>query len=355
MKTAFFLVSVLVFLNTGIYGQLSPIVLTESTLKIGGLSTEESYFGFTEGDQIVFDFNEINNKELKEIEIVELPSSSKFFEYKAININSKIINVTSTGIYKFRFYNSALGGRLCKFKIQRIPSSENTKSFNSNVYWKTLYDTSWHTVQEKYLISRDTSVIPVIPHRIERVHSQTSTNGLPNKTTLNFTLPANTISWSYYIGVGESAEAVFKQAEEKAAKSKSNLSAASGLASGIAYIDPTGSAALASLALKGLADFSIPEKADNIQYWFVRDFENAQLFMNAQQFYMFDKGDGPVCTKRITQPLLGTLYLCLLNDNLREGIDVHLRISAVTVNEKWGIRDINKFNVKTRKEPYLKN
>jgi len=36
----------------------------------------------SEGDQLVFNFQEVNGKELKEIEIIEFPSTSKFMDYK---------------------------------------------------------------------------------------------------------------------------------------------------------------------------------------------------------------------------------------------------------------------------------
>ena len=102
-----------------IFGQ-TTIDVAESTLKVSGMREEIFYYGFDEGDQILFNFEEINGKELKEIEITEYPTSTKFMDYKSIKITNKIINVTSKGIYKFRFTNSAISGRICKYKIQRI-------------------------------------------------------------------------------------------------------------------------------------------------------------------------------------------------------------------------------------------
>lgn len=112
--------------STKLFGQ-TIIDITENALKVGGLGEEVFYYGFTEGDQLIFNFQELNGKELKEVEIVELPSSSKFMDYKTSRIENKVLNVTRTGIYKFRFSNSALGGRICKVKIQRIPASDATK------------------------------------------------------------------------------------------------------------------------------------------------------------------------------------------------------------------------------------
>ena len=56
--------------------------VTEQTIKISGFKDKELYFGFASGDKIVFNFQEVDKKELKEVEIVEYPSNSKFSDYK---------------------------------------------------------------------------------------------------------------------------------------------------------------------------------------------------------------------------------------------------------------------------------
>lgn len=168
-----------------ILGQ-ATIDIAESTFKIAAFGQEVFYYGFCEGDQLVFNFEELNKKELKEIEITELPSSSKFMDYKTKKVENKTINITRTGIYKFRFANSAIGGRVCKFKIQRIPGSETNKNFNSSVYWKTIYDTTYNIEQEKYMVKSDTS-ISNLTEQVAKVHSQGNLNG--GRSSFNFTLP----------------------------------------------------------------------------------------------------------------------------------------------------------------------
>lgn len=330
------------------------ISISEGTLKVGGVSEEVLYFGLSEGDKLVFNFKEVKGKALKEIEIIELPGASKFFEYKSNSIKDKSIQIQNTGIYKLRLKNSAIGGRICQYKLARIPVDPNQK-FNTTVYWKEKRDTTYYTVQEDYLVSKDTAIVDILGHKVERVHSQTATNGRPNKSIVQVTLPEQTVSWSYYIGVGEDAEAIFQEAEEKAIKRKGQLQAGAQLARGLASGDPTGSLVLASVALSGLAELGVPDKADNVQYWLATDYDNAQLFMLDQSFYQFEKGNGPLSYKRMESPKTGTFYICLLNDNLMEGIDVHIRISAVTVRENWGKRPVRKFKVKTWEEPYLRN
>ena len=106
-------------LTFAVYGQ-TPIDVADNTLKIGAFDEEVFYYGFAEGDQLIFSFHEVNGKELKEVEIIEFPSSSKFMHYKTKKIENKTINITSTGIYKFRLSNSAMSGRICHIKIQLI-------------------------------------------------------------------------------------------------------------------------------------------------------------------------------------------------------------------------------------------
>jgi len=84
-------ICILTLLTSEIKSQ-TTINLAESTLKVNGLSDEEFYFGFAEGDQIVFNFKELRGKELKEIEIIELPSSSKFMDFKSKKIENKTTN-----------------------------------------------------------------------------------------------------------------------------------------------------------------------------------------------------------------------------------------------------------------------
>ena len=48
------------------YGQ-KPIDVAESSIKVGIKAEEEVYFGFAEGDKLIFSFEEANGKEMKEV------------------------------------------------------------------------------------------------------------------------------------------------------------------------------------------------------------------------------------------------------------------------------------------------
>src|SRR5688572_591380 len=190
------------FLSLMLFGSLSvftthgqkPVDVAESPIKVGIKGEEMVYYGFAEGDQLIFSFEEANGKEMKEVEIVEMPYSSKFMEYKTSKLENKTIKVPKTGIYKFRFANSALLPRVCKYKIQRIPAGPATQNFNTTVYVDEYYDTTYTNEVETF-IDRSDTVINNFQDRTIKVNPLTAPGS--SKVTFNFMLPENTIAWSY--------------------------------------------------------------------------------------------------------------------------------------------------------------
>ena len=149
----------------------TPIDVAENTMKISASGEQVFYYGFAEGDQLVFNFEEGDGKELKELEISFMPSTSIFMYYKTKKIENKVIQIRETGVYKFKFVNSNLfSGRVCKFKIQRIPGSDATKKFNTTVYNRVILDTSDADVQEKFMTRADTSCQDVMNQTVT-IHS----------------------------------------------------------------------------------------------------------------------------------------------------------------------------------------
>jgi hypothetical protein len=258
------LIAILVALCTySVQGQ-TPIDIAESTLKIPAFGEEVFYYGFAAGDILVFNFTEANGKELKEVEIQELPAAaSVFMDYKTKKISDKRLTISRTAVYKFRFSNAALGGRVCKFKVQRIPVSEGTRDFNSTVFWKVQNDTTYVPQQEQFLVKSDTVIVNVMD-QVSKVSSQSAINGTPNRTIVDFSLPEHTVKWSYFIGVGNQGRAAYEQAKDKLVEE-----AASTL-TGLPGYGP-----LAALALYGINTFSKAGGDDNVQYWFISDWQNA--------------------------------------------------------------------------------
>ena len=316
--------------------QLKPIDVAENTVKIGRFGEEIFYYGFAEGDKMIFSFSEANGKELKEIEIVELPSSSRFMDYKTTRIQNKTITINRTGIYKFRFANSAISGRVCRFKIQRIPASDVTMNFNTSVSWKTIYDTTYATESDIYLERSDTSVVNLVD-QVPKVSSKNAVNGNSNKTIVDFSLPKGTIGWSYYIGVGNEG----KQAYDKA--SNAFLSAGAQAVSRI-----PGYGVLAALALNGINYFLATQGRDNVKYWFITDWDNVLLFKNNRPFRQYKQGDVINDAHQMQAPQSGKVYLGLYNDNIRDAIEVTVKVTAIVVTEVWNTKPVQKMNVTSR-------
>ena len=340
MKEKILLSALFVLTNLMSISQEDRILVTETTVKIGGMGTEELYFGFEEGDQIIFNFEVVKGKDLKEIEIFEYPDASIFMDYKTQKINDKTININKRGIYKFSFKNSSAGVRICKVKIERIAESSENKNFNTTVYWKTLRDTNYYYVNEKYLINKDTAFINVASP-VVKVHSTTNLNG--NKSTFNFSLPKNTVSWSYYVGVDQAGQEAYEKATKELSEKATPL---------IAKIPGYGP--LAALALGSTSYISKLQRGEDIDFYIVEG-ENVNLFLRGQQFYYIKKGKVINDFGLLTSPLKGNLHFCLSNDNAVTGVTVTVKVVAVTVTENWGTQQVKKFKVNSWQSPYLKN
>jgi hypothetical protein len=320
----------------------TPIIVTESTLKIPALSEEVFYYGFAEGDQVIFSFQEVNGKELKEVEITEWPSSSKFMDYKTKSIPEKILEVSNTSVYKFRFSNTSLAGRVCKILIKRVPANPAREKFNTTVYWRTAYDTLRTPVTETYLEKSDT-IIQHVMDNVTKVSSQTAINGNPNKTIVDFDLPENTIAWSYYIGTGKKSSEVFEKAKDDF------VNTAAHTISNIPQYGP-----MAALALYGINAFSKIQGEDNVKYWFITDWQNVQQFMANTSFLQYKQGDVINDAAQMKAPLTGKVFLGLYNDNVAMAIEVIIKVTAVQVIQKWGTRTVDRITLTPHQEPYVK-
>ncbi len=352
MKILFALISSL-FIYLNAYSQnLEAIDVAEITLKIGAKSEENLYYGFAEGDQILFDFRELDGNELKEVEIMALPENSVLKDYETKSIAHKLLKVNQKGIYKFHFYNAALiKGRVCAIKIQRIPKNTASINFNTGIKWIETLDTTYELktetitnspekqVSRKKLTAVDTNIVSIID-RTERVASM-SKLGSSNAQHISIKLPQNqylsdanpwqqteVVSWAYSISVGGTGQAWYKNANEKAggkiaatiAKTAAGWAIKTGAVS-------TGYGALAILAIEGVSAFSNPPQGDNILF-------TLQTYVNST-LQTLDSGNSVAASGRITQQTQGEFTLKLENDNYIEGINVDVKIIAVTVTHKY--------------------
>ena len=338
MKNLFILIMMTIGLIPGrLYAQ-NPVMIVESTLKLGPFKEEVFHYGLATGDKLIFNFEEINKKELKEVEIMELPSSSKFMEYKTKKIVNKTIEIVNTGIYKFRFSNSLITPRVCKFSIQRIPADASTQDFNTTVYTRTLNDTTFALAEENYIDRTDT-VISNFQDRLVKPQMFTPSNGY--KSTFNFILPENTFAWSYYIYTNDEGKKIYADAIKSldANSSESNF----------LYYSP-----LAAVVFGENSYLNKLQSGKEITYWIVEG-ENADLFIKGEQFKYIKKGTAINDFSRMDFRK-GTLYFCFSKGTSTEPPDITVKITALHINEVLRLRTFNRIiKVQPKTELYLKN
>lgn len=305
--------------NLHTFGQ-DTIDVVEKSIKIGGLSRESEYYGFAEGDKVIFNLTVENKKDLKDITISEYPNSVKFADHTTDKVQNKVLYISRKGIYVFEYYNSNISGRVINIKIQRIPKSESTKFFNTNVKWVNKVDTTFTARENTYLVSSDTSIVDVIDSKV-RVHSQTNMDN-PNKTIVDFTIPTNTIKWTYWIGVGNEGLQAFQKDQANFSSSGTKI---------IGSINP-----LAGLAF-GLITMTHANVGENVKYCFMPTWEDVQQFKGGLSFRQFKNGN--VVTDfglmNYASNRNEKYYIGLENDNMIQGIDVNVKILAVVVNNKY--------------------
>ena len=316
------------------------IDVAESVVKVGIKGEEAVYYGFAEGDQLIFYFEETNGKEMKEVEILEMPANSRFMDIKTIKIENKTITIPRTAIYKFRFANSALLPRACKYKIQRIPASAATQKFNSTVYFDNYNDTAYTTEVETYIDKSDT-VINNFQERNVKVNPLTAPGS--SKTVFNFTLPENTVAWSYYIYADKAGQQVFMDAVKEL-----NANAGSVLEKFPKY-NP-----LAAVAVGANSHLTKLDTGQRIHYWIVEN-ENAELFQSGQQFRFVKKGGKVVNDFAKMEPGDRAFHFCLHNDYKDVQVTVTVKITAILINEKLASRSVRRMHITQRNGMHLRN
>ena len=300
------------------FGQ-DTLDVVQKKIKMSGVERITELYGFAEGDRVIFSLSVEGKKDLKDITISEYPNSVKFADHKTSKIENKVLNISREGVYSFDYYNSNISGRTVEIKIQRIPKSTQTKFFNTNVKWVNKVDTTYSAKQNTYIVKSDTSFVNIIDSKV-RVHSQTNANS--HRTIVDFTIPANTINWTYWIGVGNESQEAYKKDEDAFLKSASKL---------VGSVNP-----LAGLAI-GLFSMTQAKTGDNVFYYFLPTNEDAQKFNAGQEFKQFKNGNIVTDFGLMNYSSVNNqkYFLGLSNDNLMDGIDVNVKILAQVVKHQY--------------------
>ena len=336
------IINSMLFVATLCYGSINaqtPITVAETNFKLSILGEEFFYFGFAQGDQVMFSFEEQTGKDLKEVEIVELPSNSLYKEFKTNRIQNKILTVPRIGIYQFRFANSVLMQKTCKLKIQRIPANASTQNFNTTVYWRTVYDTTYRTAQQQAQTKESFKTVTLLPPTTYFL--EPNNVGAKPQVAVPISLPNFTAEWYYVYAV--------TKAKQNAESLKSSLQLASTLRQRIAE---RGDLSFASDSLP------FPTGSGSCRIYLL-DQSNQQLFETKGAFRHFKEGTrenaaaGLVKIKTASFP---NPYLGIRNPDPLTGIYVAIEaVAIIAPNDIGQPIEHQSVSIKARKEPYLKN
>lgn len=345
----------LIFLFLGGYltisGQAQQVIeVAHLSLRVAPGSTEELFYGFAEGDRVLLTVEETGGKAIKEVEVAVYPDQVKLLERETAGFTNREIKVQRSAVYAIRLKNTALlGERNCRVIIKRVPAEARYAAFNTAVQWVEQVDTVYRSGGEehsgyqrreveksrKVLVSADTQVVTLL-ERSERIYAKAGVLYGDSESALEFTLPANSYypdvknpyrkteveSWVYWIGVGDEADRSYQQANTKA------LSKMADAAVSLKLVATGGYGALAVLALKGVALFTNPPKGDNVKYKLMR-------IDVSGKHQVIDEGSSVTAYRRIDKPLQGTFAIRLANDNYVDGINVNVKVIAVTISRVY--------------------
>ncbi len=338
---------------------IPPIMVTNQSIKITG--EQRFFYAFDQGDNIIINISLLKGKDLKEFEVIAYPHSSQYKGLKIKGIQNKEIRVISRGIYEFRIL--AGGSKTIQFTIQRQPSHDSKTAFDTNVKWRTVtdtirknysekitlsYDTAWVNKQRK-IIKRIDTIFSTLSDRQERIAPYTTFSG-DNSTIVHFRLPKNkietlaetkVISWAYWIGVGQTGLDNYNKELRLFLLKASGKLMSKNLLAGVAL-------GVYALAVN-------PPEGDNVLYE-----------MNLKQQHI-SNGNITSVFGRETKNLQGQVGIRLTNDNIINGINVAIKVVAVSQQKiyEWqtyqeriitpikNLETKGKIILKKRKVPYI--
>ena len=324
----------LLLLSALVSAQIKPIELVETNFMVRNNNSETYYFGLAEGDKINFTAGAANGSSIREIEFLEYPNTTLFGQNNVSQIEDKTIEITHTGIYFFRFHQSGFlaGKRYCNLKATRLPASEKTVAFNSVVYWEEKIDSVFYFEEEKYLQRCDTNVTEVLNQSIKLKRK-----GKSNRVSILFSLPLRTQNWSYYIGSGKEAVSSYNNAERQ-------------MIFNYPYVKKYG--LMTGIAFNSAISFISPINCIPVSYTFFSKQEDQQAFMNGETNLSMIKKTSCLNFESRSDSIFGTQYIGIFNES-KKRLDVIVKITAVWIDQIWGVRNVRKVKLEKKSTPFL--
>lgn len=337
----FYLLLLLIF-STQSQAETNPINVVDLNFRMSAMSIHQLAYGFAKGDKIILNYTEERGKKLKNFEVLEYNGSNIYSDFNVVSINNKELTIKKTGIYIFKFESTSLARRICKFKIDRIPVSEDLVSFNTTVKERTLTDTTYTVRQERYIKSESYKVREITKNQQFYVNSGSNAffKGGKSRVVLPFNLPTNTVKWYY------SVSSFRDKTKIESTSSQINL-----VADLSQLIDETGALGFA------IEQLGNPPGADYCDVYLL-DHANNSLFLNKEAFMHFSVGTREniiAANVEVGNSWSEQMYLGIKNPDSTHGINVLVSIAAIVLEQEIGEREIKTPHVTYTKELYLEN
>ncbi len=301
---------------------VEPVLVTDQTVKIKG--EQRFFYALEAGDVLTLAASSINGKPIRQISVHLYDGAVVWTSPAPAARQRGTWTVPRRAVYAVRLQSGA--PKSLRLQLHRRPKTLSRTRFETQVQWKTVTDTIrrhyWSKTQTVYDTSypthcrrvhyRTTQHIHTLANRTERVHSKTHLQS-DNSNTLTFALPqlpsddlceTQLLGVAYWIGVGQEG------LDNYNAELKKFL--------GKVAVQVGQKNLLAGLAIGAYAVVTNPPEGDNIHFTW-RNSANTTL----------DQGNVTAAFGRFSAPLQGPLQVTLSNDNLLNGLNVHLKLVAV--------------------------
>ncbi len=316
--------------------QKRAITVTEQSISIPANGQQGVYFyGFQKGDVAVIAIDPDKAGEAINLEVQEYTSGAVVYNSKGLKkIKDLKLTVPQKQVYKFILSTASDKAIPARLSIKRLPEKDETRHFNSNITWKTKNDTTWATTTEKVLVKGELTPVTLIDKTF-RVASMANLN--PSRVSVPFKLPANTVHWVYWIGVGQQSVEDLKNMTKLVTKGASVIASST--------VSPVVGFGLGLLP-------SLPQvnASGNIDYYFMNK-ASAEKFVadvDGWKPYTFAQGTGIISDyKKVSlaetpKTTDSTLYATFRNSNTVTGLDITLKIVAFEQEKKYVTRQVRK-------------
>ncbi len=293
------------------------------------------FYGFQKGDVVLVNVEPEKAGQTINLEVQDYASGSVVYSSKSIKkVKDLRLTVPQKAVYSF-ILTSATGNPLAaRLSIKRLPAADELRHFNPNITWKNVADTTWTTASEKVLVKGELTPTTLIDKTF-RVASMANLN--PSRVAVPFKLPANTVHWVYWVGVGQQSVEDLKNMTKMVTKGASLVASST--------VGP-----LVGFGLGLIPNLPQVAASGNIDYYFMNK-ASADKFVAGEEGwkpYTFAQGTGIVSDyKKVSlsetpKTADGTLYATFRNSNTVTGLDITLKIVAFEQEKKYVTRQVRK-------------